>query len=159
MAPWLLLASLALAVVGALALIAFESPSRSAGGLATAVVGSAGALAALDVGLLPGLILWCGGALALFLLASVVLVNVDAEERGQRRMRLKPALLIPVLCMLWAALANELMGAVPAHLAAPPTSAEVTRAVVEDLTLPFALAVVAVATAFITAVALVRRRT
>ncbi len=159
MAPWLLVASLALAVVGALALIAFESPSRSAGGLATAVVGCAGALAALDVGLAPGLVLWCGGAVALFLLAAVVLVNVDAEERGPRRMRLKPALIIPVLCVLWAALASALLDAVPEQPAAPPTSAEVTRAVVEELTLPYALAVLALAVAFITAVALVRRRT
>lgn len=159
MAPWLLFASLALAVVGALALIAFESPSRSAGGLATAVVGCAGALAALDVGLAPGLMLWCGGAVALFLLAAVVLVNVDVEERGPRRMRLKPALLIPVLCVLWAALANELVSAVPLEPAVPPSTAEVTRAVVEELTLPYALAVVALAIAFITGVALVRRRT
>ena len=159
MAPWLLFASLALAVVGALALIAFESPSRSAGGVATAVVGCAGALAALDVGLAPGLMLWCGGAVALFLLAAVVLVNVDVEERGPRRMRLKPALLIPVLCVLWAALANELVSAVPLEPAVPPSTAEVTRAVVEELTLPYALAVVALAIAFITGVALVRRRT
>lgn len=159
MTPWLLLASLALAVVGALAVIGFESPSRSAGGLITAVVGAAGALASVGVGLLPALVLWCGGTVAIFLLTSVVLINIDAEERGKRRMRLKPALLVPVLCLLWAALAGPLLEALPNAPLPPPSAAEVTRAVVDELALPFSLALAALTVAFVTAVALVRRRT
>ncbi|MBI1946824.1 MAG: hypothetical protein HYS27_14100 [Deltaproteobacteria bacterium] len=159
MTPWLLLASLALAVVGALAVIGFESPSRSAGGLITAVVGAAGALASVGVGLLPALVLWCGGTIAIFLLTSVVLINIDAEERGQRRMRLKPALLVPVLCLLWAALAGPLLEALPSVPLPPPSAADVTRAVVDELALPLSLALVALTVAFVTAVALVRRRT
>ena len=158
MTPWMLLASLVLAVVGALAVVGFESPARSAGGLITAVVGVAGALGALGVGLAPGFVLWCGGAVALFLLTSVVLVNIDAEERGKRRLRLKPALLVPVLCLLWAALASPLVDAIPGDPVPPPSAADVTRAVAEDLALPFALALVALAVSLITAIALVRRR-
>lgn len=154
----LLLVSLALAVVGAFAVVAFESPSRSAGGLITAVVGVAGALGALGVGLAPGFVLWCGGAVALFLLTSVVLINIDPDERGARRLRLKPALFIPVLCLLWATLAGQLVGAVPDRPLPAPSALEVTRAVTEDLALPFELALVALAVALITAVALVRRR-
>lgn len=159
MPPWLLLASLALAVVGALAVIGFESPSRAAGGLVTAVVGAAGALAALGVGLAPALVLWCGGTIAIFLLTAVVLVNIDIEERGRRRMRVRPALLVPVLCLLWAVLAVPLVDSLSAPPLTPPSAAEVTRAVVDELALPFSLTVAALAVAFITAVALVRRRT
>lgn len=158
MTPWFLLAGLALAVVGALAVIGFESPSRSAGGLITAVVGTAGALGALGVGLAPGFILWCGGAVALFLLTSVVLINIDVEERGHRRLRLKPALLIPVLAVLWVALTSPLIDAVPQEPRLPPAAAEVTRAIAEDLALPFTLALVALAVSLVMAIALVRRR-
>lgn len=158
MTPWILCASLALAVVGAAAVVGFESPARSAGGLMTAVVGAAGALGALGVGLAPGFVLWCGGAVGLFLLASVVLINIDPEERGKRRLRLKPALLVPALCLLWAALASPLVDAIPSEPMPPPSAAEVTSAVAEDLALPFALGLVALAGSLITAIALVRRR-
>lgn len=158
MTPWFLLAGLALAVTGALAVVGFESPSRSAGGLITAVVGTAVALGALGVGLAPGFVLWCGGPVALFLLTSVVLINIDVEERGRRRLRLKPALFIPVLCLLWVALASPLLDAVPEQPLPPPSAAEVTRAVAEDLALPFTLALLALAASLVTAVALVRRR-
>ena len=116
------------------------------------------ALAALGVGLTPSLVLWCGGTAAIFLLTAVVLVNIDVEERGRRRMRIKPALLVPVLCLLLAALAGPLVDALPAVPAAAPSAAAVTRAVVDELALPFSLALVALSAAFITAVALVRRR-
>lgn len=158
MTPWFLFAGLALAIVGALAVVGFESPSRSAGGFVTAVVGVAAALGALGIGLVPGLVLWCSGAVALFLLSCVLLINIDPEERGRRRLRLKPALLVPVLALLWAALAAPLLEAVPEKTVAPPLAGEVARAIADDLALPFTLALVALAVSLVIAVALVRRR-
>ena len=158
MTSWLLFAGLTLALVGGFAVVGFESPTRAAGGLLTAVVGCAGALGALGVGLAPGFVLWCGGALALFLLTAVVLVNIDIEERGRRRLRIKPALFVPVLLLLWGALAMPLLGAVPQTPAAPPAAAAVSRAIAEDLALPFTLALVALAVSLVMAIALVRRR-
>ena len=84
---------------------------------------------------------------------------------------LRPAFSIPVVALLWAALATILADAVPdpatmnagvaagAKLVRPPAGADVARAVVEDLAVPATAAVLALAASSVAAIALVRRRT
>lgn len=159
MSTWFCGASLLIALAGAAGVVAFESPTRSAGGLLTAFVGAAAAAGALGAPLVPGFILWTGGGgIGLLLLAAVLLLNLGEEERGRRRLRVRPALAIPILGLLWAALAAPLINAVPESASPAPTSLAVATAMVDDLALPFTVALVALAGALIVAVALVRRR-
>lgn len=169
MSTWFLGGAILLALLGASAVIAFEAPTRSAGGLITAFVGVAIACGALGAPLVPGFILWVGaGAIGLLLLAAVLLLNLGEDERGPRRLRLRPAVGGPILAILWAALTAPLLQALP-DPGAPPdgpapsspalTSAAVAHAVVDDLALPFTVGLLALASALVVAIALVRRRT
>lgn len=168
MSTWFLGGALVLALVGAAAVIAFEAPTRSAGGLITAFAGVAVACGALGAPLVPGFVLWVGaGGIGLLLLAAVLLLNLGEEERGPRRLRLRPALTAPVLAILWAVLAAPLLEALPPATdaragpaaAATLTSGAVAHAVVDDLALPFTVGLLALASALVVAIALVRRRT
>lgn len=170
MSTWFLGGAILLALLGASAVIAFEAPTRSAGGLITAFVGVAIACGALGAPLVPGFILWVGaGAIGLLLLAAVLLLNLGEDERGPRRLRLRPAVGGPILAILWAALTAPLLQALPdpgtpvdGTASSPPatlTSAAVAHALVDDLALPFTVGLLALASALVVAIALVRRRT
>jgi NADH:ubiquinone oxidoreductase subunit 6 (subunit J) len=160
MSTWFLGAALLLALVGAGAVIAFESPTRSAGGLLTAFVGVAAAAGALGAPLVPGYVLWVGGGgIGMMLLAAVLILNLRDDERGPRRLRVRPALAVPVLGVIWAALAAPLVDAVPEVQAAAIHGPDVARAVVDDFALAFTIGLVALAVALVVAIALVRRRT
>lgn len=153
-----LVASLLLALVGAGALVAFESPIRAAGGLLTAFVGVAAASAALRAPIVPGFILWVGaGGSGILLLSAVLVLSVSADERGTRRYRLRPTLGILSAAALWAVLA----GAVPPALDAgsPPSARAVADALATELAVPLAVALVALAASVIVTIGLVRRRT
>lgn len=159
MSTWFLALSLAIALAGAVSMVAFESASRSAAGLITCFVGVAGAVGAIGAPLVPGFILWVGGGgIGLLLLASVLLLNLGDDERGRRRFRLRPAVAAPILAVLWSALAAPLVVAVPDEPARAMMSADVARSVVLDLALPFTVAVIALAVALVVALAVVRRR-
>jgi NADH:ubiquinone oxidoreductase subunit 6 (subunit J) len=160
MVPFLYV-GLALALVGAAAIIVFESAVRSAAGLITVFVGVAAATAALGTELVPGSVLWIGGGgIGLPMLACVLLLNLGVEERGARRFRVRPALAMPVVVVLWIVLASLLMNAVPeAPAAKAPSAADVARVIASDLALPFCAALLALVATAITAIALVRRRT
>lgn len=157
---WFFAACLVLALAGGASVVAFEAPTRSAAGLITAFVGVAGACGAVGASVVPGFVLWVGGgAIGLLLLASVLLLNLGEDERGRRRIRLRAGLAVPVLGVVWAALAAPLTAALPDVPAAPVSSSAVAAAVVDDLALPFTVALIALATALVVAIAIVRRRT
>ena len=157
---WLCGASLLVALAGALGVVLFESPTRSAGGLLTAFLGAAAAAGALGAPLAPAFLLWTGaGGIGLSLLAAVLVLNLGEDERGSRRLRVRPALALPLLALLWIALARPLIDAVPDVIQPAPTSLAVITAVSDDLALPFTIALLALAVALVVAIALVRRRT
>ena len=93
------------------------------------------------------------------LLAAVLVLNLGEDERGSRRLRVRPALALPLLALLWIALARPLIDAVPDVIQPAPTSLAVITAVSDDLALPFTIALLALAVALVVAIALVRRRT
>lgn len=179
MSTWFLGAALLLALFGGASVVAFEAPTRSAGGLITAFVGVAVAVGALGAPLVPGFVLWVGaGGIGLALLASVLLLNLPEEERGRRSLRFRPSLVVPVLAVLWGALTPPLLEALGATSPSSPvapamngvvtgeaatreavTSEAVARAVAETFVLPFSVGLVALAMALVVAIALVRRRT
>jgi NADH:ubiquinone oxidoreductase subunit 6 (subunit J) len=160
MSTWFFAVSLVVALVGAGAVVVFESPTRSAAGMLTAVVGVAGAAAAVGAPVVPGFVLWvAGGGIGLLLLASVLLLNLGEDERGRRRIRLRAGLGIPVLGLVWAALAAPLVDAVPVKAPAPILSTAVAAAVVNDLGVVFTIGLIAIAFALVVAIAIVRRRT
>lgn len=168
MSTWFLGGALALALIGALSVVAFESPTRSAGGLITAFLGAAAAAGALGAPLVPGFLLWVGaGGIGLLLLASVLLLNLRPEERGPRRLRLRPLVAVPALVVLAGALAAWVLEAVrgtAAQSRAPLrmprlTDADVSAAVAGPLGVHFSVALIALAAALVVAIALVRRRT
>ena len=170
MSTWFFAVSLFIALVGAGAVVAFENPVRSAAGLITAFVGVAGAAGAVGAPLVPGFVLWVGGGgIGLLLLGSVLLLNLGEEERGRRRLRVRAGFAIPVLAVVWAALAAPLVDALPPGVTAagvepatrllPVTSGQVAHAVVTDLGLSFTVGLIALAVALVVAVAIIRRRT
>ncbi|HEY4222186.1 MAG TPA: NADH-quinone oxidoreductase subunit J [Myxococcota bacterium] len=149
-----------LALLGALAVVAFETPTRSAAGLMTSFAGVAGACGVVGTPLVPGFILWVGGGgIGLLLLASVLLLNLNEEERGRRRIRLRAGLALPVLGVVWAVLAAPLVDALPDTPAPAMAPAAVATAVVDDLALPFTIGLIALATGLVVGIAVVRRRT
>lgn len=159
MSTWFCAIAVCIAVAGAIGVVAFESPTRSAGGLLTAFVGGAAVAGAVGAPVVPGFVLWVGGGgIGLLLLAAVLLLNLGEEERGRRRVRLRPALVVPVLGVLWSALAAPMLSALPVTAAAAPTARAVTLALVDDLALPSTIALIALAGALVVALALVRRR-
>jgi NADH:ubiquinone oxidoreductase subunit 6 (subunit J) len=159
MSTWFCGIALLIALAGAVGVVCFESPTRSAGGLITAFVGAAAALGALGAPLVPGFLLWVGGGIALLLLAAVLLLlNLSEDEHERRHVRVRPALAIPMLGLLWSALAAPLLEAVPDVPLPAPTSLSVATAFIDDLALPLTVALIALAGALIVAVALVRRR-
>ncbi len=160
MSTWFFAVALVVAVGGAAAVVAFESPTRSAAGLITLVVGVAAAAGAAGAPLVPGFVLWVGGGgIGVLLLGAVLLLNLGEDERGRRRFRLRAGLALPLLAILWAALAAPLVSAVPDAAPATLTSGQVAQVVLNDLALPFTVGLVALAVALVVAVALVRRRT
>lgn len=169
MSTWFCAVAVCIAIAGAIGVVAFESSTRSAGGLLTAFVGGAAIAGVIGAPLVSGFVLWVGGGgIGLLLLAAVLLLNLGEDERGRRRLRVRPALVIPVLGLLWSALTAPLLAALPSMTgasglspAAPmpaPTAEAVAMAMVDDLALPFTVALVAIAGALVVAVALVRRR-
>ena len=159
MSTWFCAIAVCIAVAGAIGVVAFESPTRSAGGLLTAFVGGAAVAGAVGAPVVPGFVLWVGGGgIGLLLLSAVLLLNLGEDERGRRRVRIRPALVVPVLGLLWSALTSPMMNALPATLAKAPSSREVALALVDDLALPATVALIALAGALVVAIALVRRR-
>jgi NADH:ubiquinone oxidoreductase subunit 6 (subunit J) len=123
-------------------------------------VGVAAAAGAVGAPVVPGFVLWVGGGgVGLLLLGAVLLLNLGEDERGPRRLRLRPTLTAPLLALLWSALAGPLVGALPGEAAVPLTSAAVAAVLVDDLALPATAGLVALAASLVVAVALVRRRT
>jgi NADH:ubiquinone oxidoreductase subunit 6 (subunit J) len=163
MSTWFLGAALLLALFGGAAVIAFEAPTRSAGGLITTFVGVAAGAGALGAPLVPGFVLWVGaGAIGLMLLSAVLLLNLGEEERGPRRLRLRPALAAPILAILWGAFAAPLLEALPASPEPGPRAVPdgvIAQAAAQELALPFTIGLLSLAVALIVAIALVRRRT
>lgn len=159
MSTWFCAIAVCIAVAGAIGVVAFESPTRSAGGLLTAFVGGAAVAGAVGAPVMPGFVLWVGGGgIGLLLLAAVLLLNLGEEERGRRRVRLRPALVVPVLGVLWSALAAPMLNALPPTYADAPTAGQVALALVDDLALPSTIALIALAAGLVVALALVRRR-
>lgn len=170
MSSWFLAAPLLLALFGAVAVVAFESPTRSAGGLITAFLGVAAAAGALGAPVVPGFLLWVGaGGIGLLLLCAVLLLNPRDDEHGPRRFQARAMVVVPLLGALWFALTNGLLEALPpaasgasvpsVHIEAPLSADAVSNAVSGPLAVPFTVALVALAAALMVAVALVRRRT
>jgi NADH:ubiquinone oxidoreductase subunit 6 (subunit J) len=153
-----LVASLGLAVIGAAAIVAFESPIRAAGGLLTVFVGVAAALGALSVPVAPGFVLWVGaGGIGVLLLGAALVLSVAAEERARRRVQLRPTLGLIATAGLWLMLA----AAVPPTLdgGGSLSARAVADALVTDLAAPLGVALVALSTSVIVTLGLVRRRT
>jgi NADH:ubiquinone oxidoreductase subunit 6 (subunit J) len=151
-------ASLVLALVGAAAIVAFESPIRAAGGLLTVFVGVAAAAGAWSVPVVPGFVLWVGaGGIGVLLLGAALVLSVAAEERTRRRIALRPTLGLLATAALWALLAR----AVPRTLdtGSALSARAVSDALATDLAAPLGVALVALATSVIVTLGLVRRRT
>lgn len=154
--------SIAAVVVAAAAflVVVLDAPARSAGALVGAFVAAAAVVGALDIPFLAGAVLLVGaGAVGLLVLVTVLLLNLTADERGARRVRLTPT----VALFFVAYIGSALFGAVVPRAAelveqAPLGQVEVARAVFEDAALPLTVALTALAASVVAAFVLVRRR-
>ena len=160
MTSWILDLCLAAAVLAAVGVVALENPVRSTSALVTCFGAVAAALAALGAPVLPGVALWAGvGAVGLLLLVTVLLLNLSVDERGRRIVRLLPALTLPALAVVGAALFAVVWESAPRAPAwTLPDANAVALAVTDDLTLPIAVTLTALAFAIVAALVLVRRR-
>ena len=148
------------AFAAALLVAALDAPPRAAAALVGAFLVGACVFAGLDAPFLAGVALLVGGgAVSLLLLATVLMLNLDADERGRRRVRVGPTIALFVLGYVGAALFGVVLSAAPTPSAAPPLAHHaVARAVFEDAAMPVAVASIALAVAVVSAFVLARRR-
>ncbi len=149
-----------LVAAAALLVVVLDAPARSAGALIAAFVAAAAVISALDVPFLAGAVLLVGtGAVGLIVLVTVLLLNLTADERGARRLRLTPTIALFFVAYIGSALFGAVLPRGDDLVAAAPLGhVEVARAVFEDAAIPLSIALVALAVAVVAAFVLVRRR-
>jgi NADH:ubiquinone oxidoreductase subunit 6 (subunit J) len=144
----------------ALLVVVLDAPPRSAAALVGVFLAGAAVFGAIEAPFLAGVALLIGGGgVSLLLLATVLMLNLDVDERGRRRVRVGPTIALFVLAYVGAALFGVVLPA--ARDLAPPTPiahAAVARAVFEDAAAPVAVASVGLAVALVSAFVLARRR-
>lgn len=146
--------------VAALGAVTFERPVRASASFLLATLGAASLLHMAGAASVAGLVVWLMGAgVGLLLLTTILLLNLSAEEVGQRRFSATRAVALVVVAWLAAALFGVL-GDAPASpwAAAAPPSSSLGAIVFAEWGIALSLAFCALSSSCIAALLLVRRR-
>lgn len=149
-----------LTVIAALGAVTFERPVRAAASFLLASLGAASLLHMAGAADVAGLLLWLMGAgVGLLLLTTILLLNLSAEEVGQRRFSVTRTVALVVISWFGAALFAVIadVPAAPFGTAAAPSSS-LGALVFEEWGVALSLAFCALATSCVAALLLVRRR-